>query len=456
MIPMDHTTKSLDVLIVGAGFSGIAAAKKLYENGLDFKILEARDRLGGRVFTKKLADDLYLDYGGQWIGEGQSRMYELCEEYGLRYFETFDAGDNILSLHNKTKKYKGLIPALDLLSLFGLHRIMSKLEKLAKTVPLDNPWTHPDAKVLDKCSLGGFLNKYSLTKNSHKVIRAACETIFAADPDKISLLHALFYIKSGRSLKTLISIKDGAQQHRLVDGMQSLAEKIAGPFKEKITFNQPVENIAQEDQGVIISGKNFTYRAKKAIIAIPPPMAAAIRFYPPLSEKKKEVLEQVFMGNVGKCFMVYQKAFWRDKNFSGQILADEHSPFQTMFDNSPQNGHYGIILAFTIGERAEKHFQKGKTEREMILKKKLMEYFGSEAGNNLFYEDFTMSEEPFSKGCYAGIYPQGTWTSIREDYSKTEGHIHWAGTEASSIWYGYIEGAVRAGEKAAENILGLM
>lgn len=441
------------VIIIGAGFSGIAAAKKLHETNIPFLVLEARERLGGRVYTKQISEDLYLDLGGQWIGPSQDRMYALCEEFGLDYFETYDQGYNILDFQEQVKKFKGLIPSLDIFSLINLDFVLKKLERMAKTIPQDSPWLHPKAVEFDRVSLAAFVASHCKTKPCQKVVSLALETVFAAELNEVSLLHALFYFKSGRDLNTLINIKNGAQLHRIVGGMQTLVEKMAQPFLEQIKFNHPVSSIRKEDGVFTVQGEGFSYKAKKIIMAVPPVLAGKINFYPMLSAAKRQVLDRIAMGQVGKCFMVYQKPFWREAGFSGQAFADEYSPFQSMFDASPKEADFGIILAFTIGNRAKLYFEKDKEKRQAIMLEKLTKYFGSRAETPLFYEDFSMSDETWSRGCYAGIYPTGAWTGFQDAYSKTENDIYWAGTEASKVWFGYIEGAVRAGETAAYNVL---
>lgn len=442
-----------EVIIIGAGFSGIAAAKKLYEANIPFIVLEARERLGGRVFTKQIKEGLYFDLGGQWIGPSHDRMYALCEEFGIGYFETYDQGFNLLDLNQKVKKFKGLIPKMDILSLINLDFVLKKLERLAKSIPLDSPWSHPKALEFDSISLGAFVTSNSKTSTCKKVVDLALETVFAAELNEVSLLHALFYIKSGRDLNTLINIKNGAQLHRIVGGMQTIIEKMAAPFKDRVYFDHAVERITQENETYQVSGKDFSYATRRIIMAVPPSLAAKIEFQPMLSTEKRQVMDRIAMGQVGKCFMVYDKPFWRDSGFSGQAFADHHSPFQSIFDTSPKNADYGIILGFTIGKRARNYFTKTKEERKAVMLEKLVEYFGTAAQNPLLYEDFTMTDEAWSKGCYAGIYPTGTWTGFQDAYAQTEGRIYWAGTEASKIWFGYIEGAVRAGETAANKVL---
>ncbi|TVP45316.1 MAG: FAD-dependent oxidoreductase [Mongoliibacter sp.] len=442
-----------DVIIIGAGFSGLAAAKTLHAQHISFVLLEARDRIGGRVYTKRFENGKYLDFGGQWIGPGQDKMYALCEEYGIEIYETYNQGRHILDLNGKIKKYKGLIPRLDIFSLLNLDWLMRKLESMAKEITSSSPWNHPKASTWDQLNLEDFIRKHSYTKTCRKVINIALETVFASKLKEISLLHALFYFKSGRNLNTLINIQDGAQQHRIVGGMQGLAEKITAPFQEHIYYNHAVKEVRSFDNEIWVRGDGFELKAKKLIMAIPPPLARDIQFHPQLAASKSGLLQKLEMGTVGKCFMVYKEPFWRKEGFSGQAFADENSPFQSIFDSSPKDGEYGVILAFTIADRAEQFFKKTKKEREKSLLDKLVDYFGEKAASPLFYEDFTMTDEKWSKGCYAALYPTNAWTKYEDALSMGENSVFWAGTEASPEWYGYIEGAVRSGETAARNVI---
>lgn len=442
-------TKSLQVLIIGGGFSGIAAAKKLHESGIDFQVLEARDRLGGRVHTRQLSEDLYVDLGGQWIGPTQDRMYELCKEFGLETFATYDQGKNVLDLGGKIRTYSGLIPKMNPISLINLDLIIRKLERLAQKIDTNSPWSHPQAVTFDSISLDAFLRKNSKTKSCLAVIRVGCETVFACELNEISLLHALFYIRSGTSLDCLINIKNGAQQDRIKGGMQPLVESMAAPFLDKILFNSPVRKVEKKKSGVTVTGDGFSISAEKLIFAVPPPLLSQIHFTPKLSLAKRQLLDRYAMGMVGKCFMIYPTPFWRASGFSGQAVSDANSPFQTLFDCSPADGKIGILMGFTIGNRASDYFSKGETERKLTMTTILKAYFGTPAESPTQYLDFSMSDEEWSRGCYAGLMPTGAWTGFRDAYRKTEDPYYFAGTEAATRWHGYIEGAVLAGETAA-------
>ncbi|TFV94252.1 flavin monoamine oxidase family protein [Algoriphagus kandeliae] len=442
-----------EVIIVGAGFSGIAAAKKLFEAGISFKILEARDRIGGRVYTNYLKEDLYVDLGGQWIGPTQDRMYELCKEYGISYFETYDEGKNILNLRGKIRTYKGIIPKMDPVSLINLDILMRKMERMARQINVHTPWSHPKAQKWDQLTLEDFLRKNSKTKSCYEVIKIGCETIFACELHEISLLHALFYIRSGKSLDCLINIQGGAQQHRIEGGMQRIAEAMATPFRDHIIFNSPVEKVIQStDHTDVISGEN-RFSSNRVILAVPPPLLKKIHFEPGLSSEKSELLDNYAMGRVGKCFMIYQTPFWREDSFSGQVVSDDPLTHQTLFDCSTVDGKYGILMGFTIGNRADEYFGRSEEDRKKRMISQLVQYFGEKAKDPIQYIDFTMSDETWSQGCYAGLMPVGAWTTWREAYRKPEGNLHFAGTEAATVWHGYIEGAVRAGEAAALEII---
>jgi monoamine oxidase len=445
--------QSTQILIVGGGFSGIAAAKKLHESGVSFRVLEARERLGGRVFTKTLSNDLYLDFGGQWIGPTQDRMYELCKEYGIGYFETYNQGKNILDLRGKIKTYSGVIPKIDLFSLLNLDWLIRKLERLARQIDLNSPWSHPKAGEFDSQSLADFLKKNSKTDPCFQVIRLGCETIFACELHELSLLHALFYIKSGTSLDCLINIKNGAQQHRIKGGMQTIVDRMAKDFSEQISFNSPVRKIEKTDSEIIVHSDIESYSCQKVIFAVPPPLLAEIEILPELSQDKKKLLKNYPMGQVGKCFMIYKNPFWRKSGFSGQAVSDETSPFQTLFDCSPADGNYGILMGFAIGNRAKTYFSLSKEDRESKMKSLLVSYFGSEASASIRYEDFTMTDEIWSRGCFAALMPTGAWTNFQDAYRKSEDPFYFAGTEAATRWHGYIEGAVLAGESAASEVL---
>jgi monoamine oxidase len=449
-------TEQTKVVIVGGGFSGIAAAKALHQKNIPFLLLEARERLGGRTYTKRLEGNRYVDLGGQWIGPTQDRMYELATEHGISWYATYNEGKNILDLNKKIGSYTGLIPKMDVVSLVNIDYVLKKLERMAKRIPIDKPWTTQASARWDSLTLEAFVRKHCWTKNCYKVVRAGLETVYACELNEVSLLHALFYIRSGTNLNNLLSIEQGAQQHRLAGGMQPLVEKMAIPFQQSIRLNAPVRSIRHEPQGVVVEADGLSVNAQHIILALPPVLIPDIRFEPDLPLRKKQLLQKMSMGIVGKVLALYPKPFWRSHGYSGQVVADEHAPFQTLFDASPAHAETGVLMAFCIADRARDFFSREEADRKKLTLEYFARYFGEEAATPLHYVDHCWANEAWSQGCYAGLYPTGAWTNFQDTLAAPVGPIHFAGTETSKVWYGYIEGAVRAGERAAQEVINSM
>lgn len=447
------TTSQTSVVIIGGGFSGIAAARALHQRNIPFILLEARDRLGGRTYTKPLAGDRYVDLGGQWIGPTQDRMYELAREYGIAWYDTYNEGKNLLDLNEKLRSYTGLIPKMDVVSLINIDFVLKKLERMARRISVDTPWSHPSAQHWDSLTLEAFVRKHCWTKNCYKVVRAGLETVYACELNEVSLLHALFYIRSGTNLNNLLSIEQGAQQHRLEGGMQPLVEKMAEPFKTSIRLNAPVRSIRDTGNGIVVEADGWSITSSRVILAVPPVLISDIRFTPELPLRKTQLLQKMSMGIVGKVLAIYPKPFWRTNGFSGQVVADEHAPFQTLFDASPAHGEYGALMAFCIADRARDFFSREESERRKLTLACFTRYFGQEAATPEHYVDHCWANEAWSRGCYAALYPTGAWTNFQDTLAAPVGPIHFAGTETSKVWYGYIEGAVRAGERAAQEVM---
>jgi monoamine oxidase len=442
-----------DVIVIGAGFSGLAAARALVDAGKDVVVVEARDRVGGRALTEPLAEGGYVDLGGQWIGPTQEAMKALVSELGASTFETYGEGRHVLSLAKKRSLYKGTIPKLSPLALFELGRVMLALERLAKTVNAERPWETPNAKALDSITLASFISSKMRTRAARAVLDAGLETVFACTAGEISLLHALFYIKCGTSLEHLISTVGGAQEERIVGGMQPLAEKLAAPFFDRVRLGHVVRAIEQGDGEVTVRfERGEPLRASRVIVAIPPTLAGRIAYSPDLPALRDQLTQRMPMGTVIKTYAVYERPFWRDEGLSGQVVFEE-GPVQVAFDNSPPSGTPGMIMGFCLADRARPLLALSMEARGELVLASFARAFGEKARRPLRYLDHSWADEPFSRGCYVGLLSPGSWTSYGPALTAPCGRIHWAGTETASRWNGYFEGAVLAGRRAASEVI---
>jgi len=446
-----RSKKIYDAVIIGAGFSGLVAARDLSRKGHDILLLEARDRVGGRVETQNLDNGSYVDLGGQWIGPTHDEMYALLDEYNMSYFPTFHSGKSQTFLNGTLKSYKGLIPPLPVPSLLNLEFAIRRMNSQSSGLDLERLWSHQNSLNWDNQTLANWMNKNIKFDKAKSIFKIGIESVFACDPKEISLLHALYYCKSGGNLNQLFDIEDGAQQDRIYGGAQTLAEKIASDIKKsRIRLNLTIDKISHDSNGVEVYSFRKSWKARYAILTIPPVLSRKIHFKPTLPLKEK-LLDSYFMGSVVKCYAIYNEPFWRKAKLSGLVTSD--SGFVSVcFDNSPKDAEKGMIMGFVLAEKAKEFKLLEENKRRDIFLAEIEKFFGKESQKPERYIDKIWADEEFSEGCYAGMLPPNVTSRLETTLGKSTGRIHWAGTETATIWNGYMEGAVRSGQRAAREV----
>jgi monoamine oxidase len=445
------TKLTTDILVVGAGYAGLAAAKKLHEAGKKFILIEARDRIGGRTLSEKLDSGATVDLGAKWIGPTQLHAWDWVKETQTETYETYDTGKNILSFKQKISTYTGVIPKIDPFSLIDLGLAISKINKLSQQIPLKNPWSHPKAQEYDAMTLATWMQKNIKTYKARHIFEIGVQTVFAAEASEISLLFALFYFHSGDNMDALISIKNGAQQTILRGGTQGLAQKIAAPFQQHIRFNEPLRRVEQHETGLTAFTDTLEIEARKAVLAIPPVLINAIQFYPILPQQKAQLYQRLPMGAAMKVYAVYPTPFWRKNGLSGQIVSDEY-PVKVTFDVGHGDSDLGVLLVFVEGNDARNFIDLPKTERKHKILEKLTRFLGAEAANPIDYTDKCWTEEEWTRGCYVGLMSPNTMTQFGKYLRTPFQHIHFAGTETAERWCGYLDGAIESGYRAAAEL----
>jgi monoamine oxidase len=257
----------------------------------------------------------------------------------------------------------------------------------------------------------------------------------------------------------LMNIENGAQQERFVGGTQTVANRLADTFKEHIRLNSVVKKIVQNTQNkkntegsITVSGEGYSIDCQRVIVAIPPTLAGRIDYHPMLPANREQLTQRVPMGQVWKTYAIYDKPFWREKGLNG-LAATDIGHTTVTFDCSPKDGSKGILMGFVLADQAKLFSNLNSAERKESILSSFAILFGEQARHPQHYLDHSWAEEEFTRGCYAGVFPTNTWTTLGEWVKKPIGNIHWAGTETSDVWNGYIEGAIRSGERVAKEIL---
>jgi monoamine oxidase len=450
----ERESREADVAVVGAGFAGLAAARALSAAGASVAVLEARDRVGGRVLNEPLGDGVVVEVGGQWIGPGQDRIAALAREVGVDTYPTYGEGSNVIEWRGKLRRYTGTIPKINPLILLDVERAQRKLNRMAAQVPLDKPWTAPKAAEWDGQTGHTWFKRNLLTRGGRDLLQIGTEVVWAAQPEDVSLLDVLFYIHSAGRLELLLDTEGGAQQDRFVGGSQLVAIRLAEePGADAVTYAAPVRRIEHGDGGVTLQADGgLTVRARQAIVALAPPLASRIVYDPPLSGYRDQLTQRMPLGTVAKCMAVYDEPFWRADGLSGQGLSDV-GPVKTTFDNTPPGGSPGVLLGFLEGRQARELGRVPAEQRRAAVIDCFTRLFGPRAAKPERYVERLWAEEEFSRGCYGGNLPTGAWTAYGEALRAPIGPIHWAGAEVAEVWSGYMDGAVRSGESAAAAVL---
>lgn len=465
-------TVETEVAIVGAGLAGLVAARRLGEAGTATVVLEARDRVGGRLLNEEIGDGKVVEVGGQWIGPTQERIAALARELGVETFPTYDRGRHLLEAGGKLASYTGAIDearvrlvrdlsrAVSPLALADFEAARARLDRMARRVPLDAPWATPGAAELDGQTFATWLRRNVRTGAARDLFELATEAVWAAEPADVSLLHVLFYVHSGNGFNALVGTGGGAQQDRFHGGSQRLALTMAAQLgEERLRIGAPVRAIEHGAGGVVLRAGGrageaaLTVRARRAIVAVPPTIAGRIAYDPPLPALRDQLTQRMPQGTVIKTMAIYAAPFWREEGLSGQATS-ELGPARVVFDNSPPDGSPGVLLGFLEGRLARQWGARPAAERQKAVLAGHARLFGERAAQPERFIERVWAEEEWTRGCYGCLMTTGAWTEYGRALRAPIGSLHWAGAETATVWNGYMDGAVQSGERAAEEVLG--
>jgi len=461
--------KKYDVIVVGAGLSGLTSADNLSQANKSVLVLEAADRVGGRTASVEFADGSYADLGGMWIGPLHKKLEALVTDLGLELIDQYDTGKTIMLLSgNRKTEYSGSIPKLSLLALLDLQwNGVDALEKLASSMPVDHPETHETSDEWDSISLEAWTQRHMWTTEAKESLNAACRMIFGCEPREISFLYFLSYVKSNGGLMMLCDIEGGAQEKRIVRGSQQVSTRLAariGGGTSSVLLNRPVvridysahNNNASPPVVVVTTMDGEQYRSDTVILACPPALITQhIRFTPELPLGKSAVLQRGFTGCYTKSVVYYDTAFWRESGYSGTAVcaySDNDAPVAGVFDYTDKERQFPALVAFLVADPARHFATLDPVAQKQRIVHSLVNFFGPKAGHPTRIVIKEWSKDAWTRGCPVSILPPGTCKTYGTALKAPVGPLFWAGTETASVGCGYMEGAIEAGERAAREV----
>lgn len=445
-----------DFAVVGAGLAGLRCGIDLAAAGASVTVFEARDRVGGRVLSaprngsQPTGQRLVLDLGAQWVGPGQTEILRLIDELGLHLIPTNVVGRGVWGLDGgEVRQTNGTYPPLPPHALVEVMFSARRVAWMSKRVALEEPWRGAKSQQWDHLSAEDWIRRHLHTASGREFARAYIRSSGAIEPRETSVLNLLFALRSVGPVRNLGT----AEALRIREGSHEIAVRLAERIGDRIRLGDPVRAIDQDSDGVTVESDACVLRARRVVVCVPPPLAEGIAYTPALPEARARLLASLPMGASIKFHAVYGRPFWRTRGLSGAAMSTTGAVGLT-YDNSPEDGTgRGVLVGLAVGDDARRLGALDTSDQQRQILPALSRLFGADAAapDELVIQDW--NAEPWTQGCFAAHFPVGIWTSYGSAFRAPCDRIHWAGTETSSQWHGYMEGALRSGSRAAEEML---
>jgi monoamine oxidase len=378
-------------------------------------------------------------------------VHALVDELGLQTAPTFTDGKKVLEVAGKVSTYKRSIASMSVPNLIQLTGVLSYVNRVRKRVSPSSPMSAEGASELDGETLETWRSRIVKSAKITGVIDATVRTIFGAEARDLSALYFLMYINAGGGMLNLTEAKGGAQQDWIVGGAQALSLALAKDLGDSVVLGTPVRRILQGREGVDAVSDNGTISGRYAVVAIPPTLAGRIEYEPSVSVGRDQLTQRFSMGAAVKVIVTYEHAFWREAGFSGEVVSSD-GPLSVVYDGTSHDDTQPALVGFVSGSQARQWSTQPMADRQRRITGALARYFGDAANSFSDYEELDWGMEAWSRGGPAAALPPGVLTNSFAHLRKPEGRIHWAGTETATEWIGYMEGAIQAGERAADEI----
>jgi monoamine oxidase len=445
----------VDVAVVGAGMSGLYAADILRKAGRSVVVLEANDRIGGRVLNLDVGprrQDV-AEAGAQWIAPDQPRIQALMRRFKLKTFKNNTEGQTTLIVDGQVSRFEGGIPDLPDGSTGELVGAFSKLIEMSQQVPVDAPWNAPQAAEWDAMTGRTWIEDNISSPIARSFAEIAVGGPVSVQAQDISLLHYLFIAAASGGPLNLISVGSGDLSDRIVGGTGALAAGLARPLRRVMKLEAPVTSIEHGGSKVRLTTPRGRFVAGDAIIAMAPTMTQQILFDPVLPDNRNQSVQRTGNGSAIKCFPVYETPFWRADGLSGNLQSNS-TPFAGCFDNSPPDASFGVLFVLIENVHARRLGRLSPAARKMEVLDGLALAFGDQARDPIDFVEHNWCSEPWIRGGAACFFAPGLLTEYRYLFDRSIGNLHFASTETGTAFWGNMEAALESGERAAQEVLG--
>ncbi|MDQ6785194.1 MAG: FAD-dependent oxidoreductase [Acidobacteriota bacterium] len=416
-------------IVIGAGFSGLAAAYKLKNAGWNVTVLDARDRIGGRVFSHSLPENpnLICEMGAEWVGESHERIKALCNDFSIP-LQKHQFDDYLLQNGRVSRPGEWNFSP----------QAKSALEKFF--AQLKN-YSVARRTALDKYDWWTYLEKIGFTENDLLLRDLMDSTDFGE-----SIRHVSAFAAASEYAE---SSPKNEMDYKMTGGNSRLAQEFAKRIgAENIRLKSFVMEISQRAGTVTVKTENENFTADACICTTPTASLRRIKFNPPLPSVQLEAAQKLIYARICKNSVLYEKRFWKDENFSMVSDTTSHYYFHS---TQNQTGTEGILTSYAIGEKADVLASQSDERRMKIVARDLVDFNEDAPKLAKGIASYAWQRDRFTEGAYA-LYRPGQWFGIRPILARPHGKVLFAG-EHLADWQGFMEGAIETGEAAALSLI---
>ncbi|MCX6502819.1 MAG: NAD(P)/FAD-dependent oxidoreductase [Microbacterium sp.] len=440
-----------DVVIVGAGAAGLTAANDLRAQGLSVAVLEARDRVGGRLWTDVI-DGATLEIGGQWVSPDQDALIDTVADLGLETYSRYRDGESVyIGPAGEPKRFSGDVFPVAPETAAVIEEITERLDAMVAEIDPDRPYAHPRAAEWDAVSWDAWLRAQTDDDEAVRNLAFATGSAMLTKPTHaFSLLQSLLMAASAGSYSHL-GDADFILDKRVVGGLQQVPQLLAERLGDDVHLNSPVRTLEWGDDGVTAHTDDLIVHARYVVLALAPVLYPRISFVPPLPRLQQQMHQHLSMGFVIKVHAVYERPFWREQGLSGTAF----SPYQVCheaYDNTNHGDERGTLVGFVSDLNADDLFRLDAAERKARILESLAHYYGPEALDPVVYYESDWGAEEWTRGAYAASFDLGGLHRYGADLRTPVGPIHFACSDLAGAGYQHVDGAIRMGRLVATNI----
>ena len=451
----------VDVVVIGAGVSGLIAARDIERQGRTTTVLEAAPRVGGRCQRQQTIQNWWLDLGGQWIGKTHHLFKSLVQELGIEIFDSYFDGKLVLVWNGKRVavpmngdwagtfldvSYDDVPVAAN--EREAARRLHSDFLKLVQTVDAERPWLTPNARALDTETIETWMRQRTDSDLAHAILRwyARVGGSGGFETGDASILHLAQTQKAspqGESPETWL----------LYGAAGQIPQRLADQIRGQIHTNAAARLVRRQGDGryLVSAADGTTHSCRAVVVAMPPALRTRIVFEPGLPPDVPRLCQRAPMGSMFKIMTVYPTAWWRDQGLNGYGQGNLPTVELTA-DSSPPSGKPGVLASFVSADRAISLGHDSAAKRRQAILSDLATYWGPRAAEPVDYIEKNWGEENWVTGAFSSYMTPGTWTSVGRAWREPVGNVVWAGTESSARWAGYYEGAIQAGIDASRTV----